>query len=279
MVGMFGDKVSIGQANGPDVDLIVRGTELYGTYETPEGFPAIHDDTLGLFCYARLEDGRFVSTGIPVTQPPPFGVKRHATESDLVAADPAVSDLEREQARAENDLEPVRERLSRNRRRIADGSVGDPKALSSMVDEVEHLRKRIGDLEDAELEVMEQLETAVAQRETLRSHAARLDAELAEVTAKRDQQLAELDADVADRRTVRDETAASLPDDLLKLYAKVGASHGGVGAAELRARRCTGCQLDINAADLRVYAAAAADEVLRCEECSRILVRTAQSGL
>ena len=58
-----------------------------------------------------------------------------------------------------------------------------------------------------------------------------------------------------------------------------GASHGGVGAAELRARRCTGCQLDINAADLRVYAAAAADEVLRCEECSRILVRTAQSGL
>ena len=205
--------------------------------------------------------------------------ERHATESDLVAADTAVSDLEREQARAENDLEPVRERLSRNRRRIADGSVGDPKALSSMVEEVEHLRKRIGDLEDAELEVMEQLETAVAQRETLRSHAARLDAELAEVTAKRDQQLAELDADVADRRTVRDETAASLPDDLLKLYAKVGASHGGVGAAELRARRCTGCQLDINAADLRVYAAAAADEVLRCEECSRILVRTAQSGL
>ena len=49
--------------------------------------------------------------------------------------------------------------------------------------------------------------------------------------------------------------------------------------AELRARRCTGCQLDINAADLRVYAAAADDEVLRCEECSRILVRTAQSGL
>ena len=70
-----------------------------------------------------------------------------------------------------------------------------------MVEEVEHLRKRISDLEDAELEVMEQLETAVAQRETLRSHAARLDAELAEVTAKRDRQLAELDADIADRRT------------------------------------------------------------------------------
>ena len=31
-----------------------------------------------------------------------------------------------------------------------------------MVEEVEHLKKRIRDLEDAELEVMEQLESAVA---------------------------------------------------------------------------------------------------------------------
>ncbi|HJV14219.1 MAG TPA: C4-type zinc ribbon domain-containing protein, partial [Propionibacteriaceae bacterium] len=60
---------------------------------------------------------------------------------------------------------------------------------------------------------------------------------------------------------------------------KIGASHGGIGAAELRQRRCTGCQLEINAADLRTFSAAAEDEVLRCEECGRILIRTPQSGL
>ena len=32
-------------------------------------------------------------------------------------------------------------------------------------------------------------------------------------------------------------------------------------------------------AELRDYAAAAEDEVLRCEECTRILIRTEQSGL
>ena len=84
MVGMFGEKVSLGQANGPDVELIVRGTELYATYETTDGFPAVYDDALGLFCYARIDDGRFESTGISVTAPPPSGVKRHATESDEV---------------------------------------------------------------------------------------------------------------------------------------------------------------------------------------------------
>ncbi len=196
-----------------------------------------------------------------------------------MAGDTEVSDLERDQSRAESELEPVRERLARNQKRIAEGSVADPKALSSMVEEVEHLRRRIGVLEDAELEVMEQLEDAQARRETFRAKAAALQAEWDTTAAKRDAQLAELDVDVADRRAERDEIAPQVPADLLTLYGKVAATHGGVGAAELRARRCTGCQLELNSADLREFAAAPADEVLRCEECGRILVKTAQSGL
>jgi hypothetical protein len=84
MVGVFGERVPLGQANGPDVELIVSGTELYATYQTPDGFPAVYDEELGLFSYARVVDGRFESTGVPVTSPPPPGVERHATESDEV---------------------------------------------------------------------------------------------------------------------------------------------------------------------------------------------------
>lgn len=84
MVGMFGQKVPMGQANGPDVDLIVSGTELYATYETPEGFPAVYDDALGLFCYARIVGGRFESSGVSVALPPPPGVPLHGVESDEV---------------------------------------------------------------------------------------------------------------------------------------------------------------------------------------------------
>jgi hypothetical protein len=84
--GVFGQKVSLGQANGPDVDLVVSGTELYATYETPDGFPAIYDEKAGLFCYARVVEGKYESTGVPVTSPPPRGVERHAKESDQVRA-------------------------------------------------------------------------------------------------------------------------------------------------------------------------------------------------
>jgi uncharacterized protein len=204
---------------------------------------------------------------------------RTAVAANIVAADTAVRDLEGDQARAEADLEPVRERLSRNQRRIADGTVPDPKALSSMVDEVEHIKRRIGDLEDAELEIMEQLEAANSTRARLGDEASELDGRLSDAAARRDQALASIDADVAVRRAERVKLAPLIPADLLALYAKIGASHGGVGAAELRQRRCTGCQLEVNIAELQEFAAAADDEVLRCEECSRILVRTASSGL
>jgi len=84
LVGISGEKVSLGQANGPDVELIVTGTELYATYETPDGYPAIYDNGLGLFCYARLVNGEYESTGVSVSATPPLDVERHAKESTIV---------------------------------------------------------------------------------------------------------------------------------------------------------------------------------------------------
>ena len=128
-----------------------------------------------------------------------------------VAAETAVSDLEADQARAETDLEPVRERLARNQRRIADGTVPDPKALNSMVEEIEHLKKRIGALEDAELEVMEQLESAMTDRDDLRTQAGSMQGTIDEVTARRDTEVALLDAKVADARHERAGFAPDIP--------------------------------------------------------------------
>jgi hypothetical protein len=84
VTGVFGERVMLGQANGPDVELVVRGDEWYATYETTSGHSAVYDDQAGLFCYARLVDGRFESTGVPVSQPPPGDVQPHARESDRV---------------------------------------------------------------------------------------------------------------------------------------------------------------------------------------------------
>jgi predicted nucleic acid-binding Zn-ribbon protein len=198
--------------------------------------------------------------------------------SDLVGAQTQVSDLELATDRAEADLEPVRQRLVRNEKRIADGTV-DAKSLGSMVEEVAHLRRRIGDLEDLELESMEALEQAQADRDALQARVDGLTAEIATATAARDAAVQQLTNDANYQRTERDRLLPEIPADLVTLYTRIGTSKGGVGAAALVHRSCTGCQLQVNANELREYASAAPDEVLRCEECGRILVRTAESGL
>jgi len=198
---------------------------------------------------------------------------------ELVAAETQVSDLELAVAKAESDLVPVRERRERDQRRIADGSVTDPKALASMVEEVDHLARRISDLEDIELEAMEELESATAIRDRLAARKAELTSRAQQGKARRDEALAAIYAELAGLTTDREAAAVVLPAALLATYDRSRAAHGGLGAVPLVQRRCGGCQLDINPADLRAYAAAPAEQLLRCEECGRILVRTAESGL
>ena len=77
---------------------------------------------------------------------------------------------------------------------------------------------------------------------------------------------------------IRQAVAADVPAELLALYDQIRKTKG-VGAAMLRAGRCEGCHLSLNAADLNVIRASAPEEVVRCEECRRILVRTPESGI
>ena len=58
--------------------------------------------------------------------------------SDLVAAETRISDLELEQAKAETDLEPVRERPQPEPNSDHERRDSRPKALSSMLEEVTH---------------------------------------------------------------------------------------------------------------------------------------------
>lgn len=84
MTAIHGERLTFGQRDGSEVELMVFGDELYARYETLDGYTAVYDDARGAFCYARLEDGAFVSIDAPVTGPPPPGAVRHGKESEAV---------------------------------------------------------------------------------------------------------------------------------------------------------------------------------------------------
>ena len=206
-------------------------------------------------------------------------MERAEVEGQVRDAQIAVDDLTREQKKADQDVEQVKARRTRDRDRMDKGLVTNPKDLERMQHELVSLDRRISELEDTELEVMEQLENVQAEHARLAERLVAIDARTGELTASRDAAAGDVtqeSAQVTDQRKV---VADGVPDDLLAVYEKVRAQKGGVGAAALRARRCGGCSLELTASDLGTIAKAPLDEVLRCEECNRILVRTSESGI
>ena len=189
------------------------------------------------------------------------------------------SDLRREQAKAEADVDQVRSRITRDRQRLDSGQVNSPRELENLQSEVQSLLRRQSDLEEIVLDVMERSETAQASLERAAAEREQLAGEIASVTAARDTALAELEEQAGKAGDRRAGISADLPAGLLELYDKLRAQHGGVGAAALHQRRCQGCHLTLNTVDVNTIRAAPPDEVLRCEECRRILVRTPDSGL
>jgi hypothetical protein len=200
-------------------------------------------------------------------------------DGQRIEVETEAGDLERDRKKFDAEVELVRQRKVRDEDRLSSGAITNPKDLSSLQHELGALDRRIASLEDEELEIMERLEDAQTRLKVITDELASVQAELSEATSSRDVALQEIDTEVLEVQGQRDTVVGEVAPELIELYEKVRGQHGGVGAAALRARRCDGCHLDINGADLREIAAKPDDEVLRCPECSRILVRTAESGL
>ena len=203
------------------------------------------------------------------------------TDVDNLARDAriTVDDLTTEQKKVDLDVEAVKTRRTRDRDRMDQGLITNPKDLERMQHELESLERRISSLEDDELEVMEKIEEAqkeLAQYETM---VAETDERLTALAAARDEKVAAIDEQLQDLAARRGPAGEGLPDDLVALYQRLREQKGGVGAAALRARTCTGCQLTLDSVELSRIKALPEDEVVRCEECNRILVRTPESGL
>ncbi|MBX9243434.1 hypothetical protein ICW40_01265 [Actinotalea ferrariae] len=197
-------------------------------------------------------------------------------QAALVTSRTAVGDLRREVAKAEADVDQVRSRATRDQARLESAAVSakDAQALTS---EIAALARRQADLEEVELEVMERLEaheSALAEVTKARDEVL---AQQEQAAAQLEGALAEIDAEVAQVTAERAQRAEGLDAGLVTLYDRLRGQLGGLGAAALRGRRCEGCRLDLNPSDVAKIQAAPPEQVVRCEECGRILVRGAEA--
>ncbi|HEY1967058.1 MAG TPA: C4-type zinc ribbon domain-containing protein [Pseudonocardia sp.] len=198
-------------------------------------------------------------------------------KDNVVRVETSVGDLDRDIRRLERDVEGVRARADRDRGLLAQSGVS-AKQATDLQHELETLARRQGVLEDELLEVMEQREAAQTNLDAAATELAAAEQTLADATDRRQAGAADLDAAEAGRRRDREPIVAELPAELLALYESLRAKRG-VGAAELRARRCGACRLELDRSEVSQIKAAPPNEVTRHEECGVIVVRIAESGL
>jgi len=198
-------------------------------------------------------------------------VKSNNTRDLRIAAETELSDVTRELKRAEGDVEQVVIRLQKDEARLNSGT-GTPKELESLQHEVISLNARRSELEEVELEVMLRVDGINSRIDELKALEETLATEIAELTDRKNVVSLALESESAQLKTERAVTVSSVDKAIYDLYEKIR-SGGGAGAAALLGGQCLGCNLTINAIDLKRMLDSAEDEVIRCEECRCILVR------
>ena len=152
-----------------------------------------------------------------------------------------VDDLTVEQTKVDADVEQVKTRRTRDRDRMDQGLITNPKDLERMQQELVSLERRITTLEDEELEVMERLEAAQMELDRATSELAETDAPVSPSwRGSRDDKLAALDEELAERRgRARPDRrgAAGRPGGPLRPAARAEGRRGCRGAARPRVRR------------------------------------------
>ena len=135
------------------------------------------------------------------------------------------------------------------------------------------MAKRRAELEEIELEVMVRVDALDQRIASLGAERDALHLEVTKLAKEKETALEEIN--LAKNATIKDREslAKEIEPELLALYEKIRSSADGIGAARLHAGQCQGCHLTINAADLSKISGLPEDEVVRCEECRRILVR------
>ena len=198
--------------------------------------------------------------------------RRTQASDDLIAAQTLLDDLTVAADRAEADVVPVRERLVRYQGKVDAGEM-DPKALQSAIEEVEHLKQRISDLEDVELEALDAVDHASSKVDELTKISQEIEVDLHQQVNARDEQVAQLFSEATSLEHSRSQVAGEIPSDLVALYEKIRVRSNGIGVAVLEGRRCSGCGLEATISDYNGYKSADPDLVIRCAECDRILAR------
>jgi uncharacterized protein len=138
--------------------------------------------------------------------------------------------------------------------------------------EIAVLRARLGELDDTDLALLDELEAIDVEDRRLVAVRDDLTTELADAAAAHDRADADVGAELDAVRAARSDVAARLGESDLATYERQRATHGAVAIATLSGLVCQPCNVTQPRGEVDRIRALPPDEMAECEQCGRWLV-------
>lgn len=184
-----------------------------------------------------------------------------------------ISDIAREVARIEKEIEAVSARYERQSERLEKNQV-PLRDISALEHEIAQVKARRSKLEDDLLAAEEKREAAIAARDAMRAEAQAIKDDVEATKAAFSADVKELDEELRDVIAKRRELAESIPAELLAAYEQSRSLNGAFAVLELRNGVAVGMANELAPAELQRIRLAPEDEVCWTDETRALVVRT-----
>ena len=192
-----------------------------------------------------------------------------ANSERLLVARNELDALELELSRAETDLNLVEGRIAKDEARLQQSS--NQKDVQGMQSELQSLAKRRGELEDAELALLERKDEINISLKQIDGERREIQGALEVLEQRQSAGLAKLTSGQQLLREDRARNLGLLSEELADHYEKLFSK--GIGVGKLDGLVCDACGMTLSGGSIDAVRNAAADELAHCGECGAILVR------
>lgn len=191
------------------------------------------------------------------------------TSERLLQSHATVENLDSEIKKLATDVEMVEARIEHDKQKAT--QVTNEREQKAVTQEIESLKARLSNLEDAELNLMEQLEAARVLVEEITQIRTKLNLELEEALKKQHGEALTISAQITELTSKRTAAFANLDETLQAIYTRK--AQRGIAVAQTLGRDCSACRLSINAVQFEAMLAEPADHLPTCPNCDALIIR------
>jgi predicted nucleic acid-binding Zn-ribbon protein len=184
-------------------------------------------------------------------------------------AESGVAELRKDQRRIDGQVEGFTSRIVPEEKRLYDGSVKNPKELSSIQHELALLKAQRAKAEDQLLDVLGRLEMGEREHSTAQKAVVQLESSWEKEQQELKHEAKRLNDAIARAEAKRAAQKPKLTPRALHVYEDVRRRRGGMAVARIQGSACGGCRVSLpEAVRKRAFAS---DQIPQCPNCERIL--------